>query len=86
MVISRNMLRREDLEPWVLEAIRAHGGSATPTQVAEHIWRKHESELREGGDMFFKWQYDMRWAARSLRNQGLLSRSEDGSRGEWRVL
>jgi hypothetical protein len=63
---------RESLKKWVLEAVDAAGGEATPTEVAKHIWERHETELRSAGDSFYTWQYDMRWAAQKLRNERIL--------------
>lgn len=62
------MIDREDLKDWVYEAVRENGGVASIVTVAKHIWIHHEAELRASGDLFYKWQYDMRWAAQRLRN------------------
>jgi hypothetical protein len=78
------MADKKDLERWVLEGIRANGGSATVVQVAKHIWAHHRDELELSGDLFFTWQYDMRWVAQTLRNRGALAPSPRGSR-QWRL-
>ncbi|MAN98240.1 hypothetical protein [uncultured Roseovarius sp.] len=67
------MADREDLKKWVVEALKDHGGQAALIDVAKHIWKHHEVELRASGDLFYKWQYDMRWAAMVLRKQGVMS-------------
>ena len=41
-------------------------------EVGKYIWDHHESELRRSGDLFYKWQYDMRWAANHLRKTGVM--------------
>lgn len=41
--------------------------------VAKHIWANHEDELKRSGDLFYSWQYDMRWAAQNLRGAGQLT-------------
>ena len=61
------MTGREELKEWVCDALKAHGGVASVIEVARHIWAHHEGDLRASGDLFFKWQYDMRWAATALR-------------------
>ena len=61
------MATREDLVDWVYIAIQEAGGAAPPAAVAKHIWLHHEDELRHSGDLFFTWQYDMRWATHKLR-------------------
>jgi hypothetical protein len=61
------MATKADLQEWVMEALRDLGGEAHLARIAEQIWIKHESELRKSGDLFFTWQYDMRWAAQNLQ-------------------
>ena len=56
-------MNREALVDWVREALLAYPNGATIVQVAKHIWDKHQAELAQAGDLFFTWQYDMRWAA-----------------------
>ena len=75
------MSKREDLKPWVIDALRAHGGRATIIEVCQHIWEHHEGELKSSGDLFYTWQYDVRWIAQELRNSGAL-RPVHGSRSQ----
>ena len=79
------MASKHDLKEWVVEALEAHKGQASLIDVAAHIWLNHEAELRASGDLFCKWQYDMRWAALSLRHEGKLAPAEDAPRGYWRL-
>jgi hypothetical protein len=65
------MITRSDLHDWVEEALRTAGGETTVVEVARRIWAKHEPELRSGGDLFYTWQYDMRWAAMVLESAAL---------------
>ncbi len=64
------MADKSDLKTWVVDALEATGGTSTIVEVARHIWDHHEQELRRSGDLFFTWQYDMRWAATALRKEG----------------
>ena len=73
------MVSRDDLMPWVLEALRENGGSASVVEVCRHIWNHHESELRAAGDLFYTWQYDVRWAATKLRHRGKLLETARGA-------
>lgn len=67
------MANREDLKDWVVVALKANGGSASVVDVAKHIWSKHEADLRGSGDLFYRWQYEMRWAAYVLRKEKILA-------------
>ena len=79
------MATREDLSLWVLEALRANGGRARLLDVCKHIWNHHEAELRASGDLFFKWQYDVRWAAQRLRHSGKLKALHQDKSGIWEL-
>jgi hypothetical protein len=63
------MANREDLVRWVYQAVEENGGEASLIEVAKHIWKNHESDLKSSGDLFYTWQYDMRWAAQHLRDE-----------------
>lgn len=67
------MALKEDLVDWIVPALRSLGGTASVTEVCKAVWLAHESDLRHSGDLFFTWQYDIRWAAQRLRDQGLLN-------------
>lgn len=77
------MLYRERLQLWVREALGDLGGQGLVNDVAKHIWLKHENDLRQLGDPFFSWQYDMRWAAQRLRETNKLGLRRQGAKSVW---
>lgn len=79
------MSDKRDLRSWVIEALRALGGEGTPAEVCREIWNAHENSLRDSGQLFFTWQYDVRWAAQTLRDDGILQKSSRGSAIPWRL-
>jgi len=81
----RSMASKEDLPDWVADALKDHGGNARLIDVAKHIWKHHESELRASGDLFYKWQYDMRWAANQLRRTGVMKPADVSPTGVWEL-
>ncbi|MQR01447.1 hypothetical protein [Glaciimonas soli] len=66
------MITREGMKHWVLEALKNLGGKGRPKDVAKYIWGHYESELKQSGSLLYTWQYDVRWAAQSLRDSGEL--------------
>jgi hypothetical protein len=76
---------KEQLREWLVEALRASGGRATVVDATREIWRRHEDDLRASGDLFFTWQYDVRWAAHALRRQGVLRPVDESPRGVWEL-
>jgi hypothetical protein len=73
------------LKVWIVEALNAAGGPLHHVRVAEHIWNHHEADLRKAGDLFFTWQYDLRWAAQLLRDDGVLTKIGGQGDGVWRL-
>jgi hypothetical protein len=65
----------------VLEALNQLGGSGSVVEVSRVVWQIHEPDLRSSGDLFYTWQYDIRWAAQVLRDEMQLEGVE-GKRGE----
>ena len=74
---------KDDLKRWVVEALVSLGGKARLIDVAKRIWATHETELKSAGDLFYRWQYDMRWAANVLRHEGVLVDVDKLPRGYW---
>lgn len=79
------MATKNDLKAWVVEALKVSGGQATIPDVAKHIWDHHEADLRKSGELFYTWQYDMRWAANQLRAEHKLQPKPRGDNGPWRL-
>lgn len=79
------MANQADLKNWIIEALEFHGGKAYIIDVHKYVWQVYEPELRKSGDLFFRWQYDLRWAATELRREGKLRRNTR-TRGLWRLV
>ncbi len=74
------MLARDDLKGLVMEALKERG-KGTVLEVCKYIWKHHEADLRDSGDLFYKWQYDVRWAAQKLRDSGKII--QENKRSPW---
>ena len=74
-----------DLRDWVEDALKSLGGRGSVVDVARVIWRDHEAERRASGDLFYTWQYDMRWAAQMLRDTGRAKPTRGLPRGVWEL-
>ena len=61
------------------------GGAARLVDICRHVWAHHEQELRQSGDLFFTWQYDIRWAATGLRHGGVMKPAADSQHGVWEL-
>lgn len=69
---------RETLKPMVARVLESSGRRMTIVEVAEELWRKHELDFKKEGDLFYIWQYEMRWAAQLLVDEGKVEKSRKG--------
>lgn len=60
------------MKPWIIEALKEMNGKGWPKDVAKYVWQNYENVLKNSGDSLYTWQYDLRWAAQSLRKDGIL--------------
>lgn len=79
------MATKQDLDNWVRDALAELGGQGNLVAVARTIWSIHEQNLRNSGDLFYTWQYDMRWSAKRLRTAGVMKVAEISPRGIWEL-
>lgn len=66
------MVTRESMKLCIIACLQQRGGSGWPREVSKYVWDNHEGELKASGDLLYTWQYDIRWAAQQLRNDGVL--------------
>ena len=76
---------KDILTEWVHEALRKLGGRGSLVDVARQIWQVHEPELRRAGDLFYTWQYDYRWSATQLRQDGKMKDEKESPKGVWEL-
>ena len=79
-------MNREQLLSAVVRALEANGGSATIVQTAKYIWDNSEADLKASGNLFYTWQYEMRWAAQKLRDNGKLTLGRENGRNVWQLV
>lgn len=79
------MATKADVRDWVEEELRALGGHSRIVPISRAIWSKHEAEIVASGDLFYTWQYDMRWGAHSLRKGGKMISAQISPRGVWEL-
>lgn len=80
------IMDRETLKDAVRVAVTQLGGESSIVDVAKYIWDFHEADLKASGDLFYTWQYVMRWAAQSLRDEGKLTFEKRGRSNVWRKV
>ncbi|WDV06733.1 hypothetical protein [Lysinibacillus irui] len=79
------MLYKKDLQKLVVEALEKNNGSASIVLVAKYIWVNYQKELECSGDLFYTWQYDIRWAKEELIKHGIIKTTKLSKRGIWEL-
>lgn len=79
------MAEKEDLGQWILDALMDNKGRASIIDVCKYVWENYESELRASGDLFYTWQYDIRWQATYLRKAKKMRPANDSPQGIWEI-
>lgn len=84
MAEAARMATKGELPDWIVEALITLGGAGSVVEVSRQVWTTHADDLESSGDLFFTWQYDLRWAAKKLRDAGRLQAAGAG-RTPWRL-
>ena len=79
LMASANSVMKE----WIVSALNHFEGRAHYLTVSRWIWENHRQDLFEMGDMFYKWQYNIRWLAIELRKEGRLLPADESPSGTW---
>lgn len=87
-------MKRSDLPEMLYCTLKELGGSASMMDVFRKFWYDNKDKLNETDDIFYTWNYDIRWAATQLRKQGkmkLASKQENtygkdmSPKGVWEI-
>ena len=79
------MLTKHDLPDLIVEALNAKNGTAKITDVCKFVWKNHKEQLESSGNLFFTWQYDIRWGATELRQIGKMKSTKLSPKGLWEL-
>jgi hypothetical protein len=82
---TRTRFSKADLPALVSEALEALRGRGSLVAVSRQIWEAHEQDLRASGNLFYTWQYDIRWAANRLRRSGIMKGAKSSPTGIWEL-
>ena len=79
-------MRKEDLPDLLYKTIDSIGGEGSIVEICRAFWNQYESELKRSGDLFYTWQYDIRWAATTLRKYGKMVEADCCEKGIWIII
>lgn len=75
-------MSRKDFKPLILEALNSNGGRSAIFQICQFIWDNYHHRISQDKKMLYTWQYEIRWAAMGLREDGLIELGKF-KRGVW---
>ncbi|KQM37787.1 hypothetical protein [Chryseobacterium sp. Leaf201] len=76
---------KNDLKKCVVKALENNNRKAKIVDICRFIWINYENELCKSGDLFYTWQYDVRWAGTKLRKDGIMKSAEEQVNGYWEL-
>jgi len=89
-------MNKADLPNVLYKIIEDLGGSAPMIVIFRSFWKLHGKDLNENDDLFYTWNYDIRWAATELRKQGRMKaahrtkkcneRDDSSKSGIWEII
>lgn len=79
-------MKKDDLPILLYKTIAQMGGKGTLLEICKEFWKQYEDELRKSGDLFYTWQYDIRWAATTLRKIGRMADTNCCDKGVWEII
>lgn len=79
-------MNRHDLPDILYNAIKDMSGQTSIIDVSKFIWKHYKNDLRNSGNLFYTWQYDIRWAATELRKSNRMRAAEQSPRGIWEIV
>ena len=80
------MLNKHDLPDILYKAIKDMGGKTNIVDVCKYVWKRYKDTLQHSGDLFYTWQYDIRWAATELRRTKRMKAADQSPRGIWEII
>ncbi|HHW25100.1 MAG TPA: hypothetical protein GXX22_06560 [Clostridiales bacterium] len=79
-------MKREDLPDILYDSLKKLGGRSNIVDVCKYVWEHYKEELEKSGDLFYTWQYDIRWAATELRKTKRMKSVENSPKGIWEII
>ena len=77
-------MTRKELPDILLSILKNMGGSASMMEVFKFFWKEYGAKISQTEDIFYTWNYDIRWAATNLRKRGLMkpAKKQENTYGE----
>ncbi len=75
-------IQRDTMRDWVIQALRELGGRAMILDINKKVQELCGEEIGNTGDLFYEWQYELRWAGDLLRREGKIRLAKLSPKGK----
>lgn len=82
----KNIIKKTDLPDIVIEALKHYNKKSHHIDIAKYIHNNYEHILKMSGDIYYEWQYLIRWAATHLRKSGIMKNAQYSDKGFWELI
>lgn len=79
-------MEKEDLQILLKNVLNQLGGSAPIMEVFKKFYEMYGKNLDKNDDLFYTWNYDIRWAATELRKKHIMKPINLSPRGVWELF
>lgn len=79
------VIKKQELPKLLHKILIEMGGQGEIVSISKLFWDKYEKELRESFNLFYTWQYDIRWAATKLRKMKIMVPANISPKGFWEL-
>ena len=78
-------MTKKDLPEELHKILKALGGRGSIIDICKAFWDLNKNDVESSGDLFYTWQYDIRWAATNLRQSLKMKSAKASPRGIWEL-
>lgn len=79
-------MQKTDLPDLLYLTIQKLGGSANMMTIFKEFWKNYGNQLSPKDDLFYTWNYDIRWAATELRKTKRMKPTINSDKGVWEII
>ena len=78
----KSIVSKDDLPRLLENVLKEMNGNGYILDISKKFWIKYKDNITPDNNLFYTWQYDIRWAATELRKNNIMVRP-DLEKGLW---
>ena len=81
----KSIISKDDLPRLLEDVLKEMNGNGYILDISKKFWIKYKDNITPDNNLFYTWQYDIRWAATELRKNNIMVRP-DLEKGLWTLV